>query len=254
MTSETRTTTKSRYKTLIPPKKNIFPIFVWLSILLNLSGLGLMLISTVGVWRLNLRPPPSLIQLNTGETIKVVGAASNYRRPEVVRNFVSDIAVLLFNWSSTVKIKQSDGGVKTESDIGVVVDPNAEKFRVPTPAWEASFALSESFRTEFLKGIAQLVPDSVWEGKTNTFLKVRYVSSPQQIESGKWKVTLLSDLLIFEPGKAAGYSVPVNKEFIVIAVDTPEVPSEILSNPIQEMVYQRRLAALEVVAIKDYQQ
>ncbi|NES64170.1 MAG: hypothetical protein F6K24_02340 [Okeania sp. SIO2D1] len=86
-------------------------------------------------------------------------------------------------------------------------------------SWEASFAISESFRTTFLKAIAELTPDDVFRGKAQSVLTFQYISEPTVIDRGKWELNLVANLLIITSSHPEGIRIPVNKIIIVEAID-----------------------------------
>ena len=106
--------------------------------------------------RLANQATPTLVQQVDGRAFTVRPADSLHREPEVIRRLVSDWAVMTFTWG------------KLPNDQSPVVDEGVEvvgQKRVPTSAWEASFALSPDFRDAFLQKLAiKVVPETVFEG------------------------------------------------------------------------------------------
>ena len=52
--------------------------------------------------QLNKKPPPSLVQLETGKGIKVTPLGNSERTPQVISRFVSDTMTLMMNWSGSL--------------------------------------------------------------------------------------------------------------------------------------------------------
>ena len=213
-----------------------------------------------GAWlsRISRKPPPSLVQLVDGRVVRVAPMESFDRTPETIKTFVGQTMVLMFNWSGTLppdslpgqkNVPKPDPGVpiKTKEIVG----SGAEK--VTTASWEASFALSETFRSEFLQKLATLTPRGVFSGGTQVMLLVTHLSEPQQLKPGQWKVKMVANLLTFEQGDNKGSAIPFNKDVYVHAIDTPLLPLPDGVSSLHRTAYQVRQSGLEIYAIRDLQ-
>lgn len=239
------------------PKTEVMPLFVLCTGILQILVLFLLLIEGVWLDRLSRKPPPSLVQLVDGRVVRVTAIENFDRTPATIKHFVGETMALMFNWSGTLppasdsgqkNVPQPDPGVPIKTDV---IGSGQEK--VTTPSWEASFALSESFRAEFLKKLATLTPRSVFSGGTQVMLVVTHLSEPQQLKPGEWKVKMVANLLTFEQGDNTGKAIAFNKDVYVHAIDTPPLPLPEGVSSLHRTAYQIRQAGLEIYAIRDLQ-
>lgn len=247
---QTSPKTKSRkpkpsYSTLVPQHRGRLLIFLIVSLSLHVLSLLILFFLSLGLWRSATRPVPTLVQVPTGETLQVKGASSTYRESQVIQDFVGQMATLLFTWSNQFEVIDEAGESLIESDSGVELG----EVVVPSSVFDAGFALEESFRVSFLKKIAPLIPQGVWEGNRSTFLKIRHLSEPLALEPGKWKVEVVADLLVFSAAHPEGLSTPFNKEFFIQAIQTPPLIPEI-ETPLTARIYEIRASQLEIYQIK----
>jgi hypothetical protein len=75
------------------------------------------------------------------------------------------------------------------------------------------------------------------------------IQKPIQIETGKWKVIVISNLLVLDQTDITGKVIPFNKEVYVRAVEVPEFQPGL--SGIVLAVQQMRASGLEVYAIRD---
>jgi hypothetical protein len=141
--------------------------------------------------QLNKKPPPSLVQLETGKSIKVAPLGNSDRTPQVVSRFVSDTMTLMMNWSGNLAPTNVEESTKPKADTGINIGERGLRGnKVTSVAWQASYALSEDFRKEFLKMLADMTPPGVFKGKTQVVLIPLAIQSPIKIAEGKWKVKM----------------------------------------------------------------
>ena len=193
------------------------------------------------------RPVPTLVQLASGDSISVTQLGSKERTPEVLMTFTSRALTLLMSWSNTLPGEGASSG-KTE-DFGVEIKVEGRQEKVTTPTYQASFALSEDFRKEFLQELAKLTPDGVFSGTTKVVFVPLEIQKPIQIEPGKWKISVVSNLLVFDQSDISGRAIPFNKDVFVQAVDVPDYQAHL--SGIALAVQQIRSSGVEIYAIRD---
>lgn len=211
--------------------------------------------NTIWIAKLARRPAPTLVELVDGRSVQVGAEASLYRSPQNIQYFVSQIATMLFSASGTLE----GSGAVPKSTLKPTLDPGVElsgnsfrgKRKVTTTAWEASFALSEEFRSAFLPELAQITPAGAFNGTTQTVLVINHLSEPEPIEAGKWKLKMIANLYTFTAGDRVGKAVPVNKDIYVRAVYVTPQPLPDLASEIQRVVYNARAAGLEIYRFGD---
>jgi hypothetical protein len=203
--------------------------------------------------QLSKKAPPSLVQLETGKSITVAPIGSKERTPQVITRFVSDTMTLMMNWSGTLPPTTVEEAAKPKRDPGVSISERGAKTnKVASGAWQASYALSEDFRREFLGMLASITPPGVFKGRTQVVLVPTNIQSPVSIADGKWKVKMIANLTVLDQGNNLGEVIPFNKEIFVQAVEAPKSPST--ASGLAAIVYQVRLSGLEIYAIRDLPQ
>lgn len=203
--------------------------------------------------KLNKKPPPSLVQLETGKSIRVAAIASSERTPQIVKSFVSDTMLLMMNWSGTLTPESVSEAAEPKPDPGVdIIQGGGKQGRVTSGAWQASMALSSDFRKEFLKTLASITPTGVFSGRTQVVLVPLSIQPPVKIASGKWKIKMIANLTIFQPNNNLGEVIPFNKEIFVQAVEAPKPIANIAG--LAAIIYQIRSSGLEIYAIRDLQE
>jgi hypothetical protein len=239
------------------PKTEVMPLFVLGTAVLQVGILFLLIFEGVWLSRLSRKPPPSLVQLVDGRAVRVAASGRLDRTEETIKHFVGQTMALMFNWSGTLPPVSKPGQKNvTQPDPGVPIktkEIGSKGEKVTTPSFEASFAISENFRPEFLQKLATLTPRSIFSGSTQVMLLVTHLSEPQQLGPGQWKVKMVANLLTFEQGDNTGKAIPFNKDVYVHSIDTPLLPLPDGVSSIHRTAYQIRQAGLEIYAIRDLQ-
>ncbi|WP_193200315.1 hypothetical protein [Nostoc sp. MG11] len=194
---------------------------------------------------------PTLVQLASGETAFGKSVNSNERSNEVIKKFIAETFIKMFNWDGLVQTSNEQGEVATKADTGVEVQGLSSTTKVTTKAFEAAFALSEkaNFRAAFLRKLAQMTPSEIFNANAQVSFVPRFISEPRQIGEGKWQVDVVATLITFTRADNAGKGIPFNKRITVEAI-TPLLPS---SQPtdLASKVYTSRSSGLEITQIVD---
>jgi hypothetical protein len=192
---------------------------------------------------------PTLVQLAGGKTITAATVDSHIRSADVIKKFVAVNISSLMSWSVQLSADVTQGGSPI-LDSGIEVGSlRGSKKKVPTTAWQASFAFAEDFRKGILASVAELVPIDVFTGNAKVVLVIKSISPPEEIEKGKWKVSLVSNLITFTAINQAGESVPFNKEIFIQTIDIPTLKPD--ASPLDEAIYKVRSSGLEIYAMRD---
>jgi hypothetical protein len=245
-----KTSARESYRHVFDPERDpnrLFRLSVLVSIALSGLNFLCLLVLAAGLRMVATRPLPNFVQLADGKTIDVRPVDPLFRDRQTVKDFVSGTAYLLFSWSNRIAIEEN-GERKVKTDEGVSA---GENLRVTTPAWEASFALSEDFRSEFLKGLAGLIPPEVWSGRAYASVKFVEVSDPVLIAPGKWEVKIVANLIVQDTRSPGGRAVPLNKSIFVQAVDNPPLPLSEVATPLQRTIFKIRSSRLEIYELRD---
>jgi hypothetical protein len=242
---------------LIKVKKTyVFPIFVLVTLVMQFIAIFALLIQS-GLWaNLSRRPVPTLVQLVDGRAIQVGPSGHLDRSPETIRRFVNETLTLMFSWSGVLPPSNPNEYNNPKPDPGISTTESGVQGRITTSSWQAGFALAEKFRKPFLETVAKLTPGGVFDegkGVQSTFI-INYISFPEPVGAGRWKVKLISNLVLITEQDKLGSPIPFNKEVFIAAVDPPTDPLGDNSSPLQKVVYRIRQAGLEIYSIRDLSQ
>ena len=229
--------------------------------LFTLATLGLHLLLIVISFAIFLRvnsvankPPPSLVQLEDGTAVKTKAIGNQERTDEVLQKFSKDILTTLFTWTGFLPGENN----QPSRDKGVTLKINRggreSKQTIPTPTWEASFALSEDFRKDFLVNLASLIPESVFKGETKLVFVPVHVGVPAKIKEGEWELFVIANILVFRETNKIGKVIPFRKKVYLRAVEIPDyllLPKDSTSPAYAELIAKRRASGLEIYALQD---
>jgi hypothetical protein len=229
------------------PKYNIdaLALFAVGTFGLHILTLILLMLLYVDYSVLSKKKPPSLVQLQDGKSIKAMTLGSTERTNQVVMRFVNDTMILMMNGSGSLPGTMTEQAGKPKIDPGIDIDVGSQ---VTTSAWQAANALSEDFRKEFLKLLADITPPGVFKGTAQMVLIPLSIQPPEKIGSGKWKVKMVANLTIYSQGNNLGEVIPFNKEIFVQAVEAPDPPVEMTG--LTAVIYGVRSSGLEIYAIR----
>ncbi|WP_341531719.1 hypothetical protein WKK05_39070 (plasmid) [Nostoc sp. UHCC 0302] len=194
----------------------------------------------------------ALVQLSSGDTITARAVDPKERSDEVIKKFVSDTFVKMFNWDGIVQAFNEKGEPITKQDTGIEVGRINNKFnsRVTAKAYDAAFALSENggFRAAFLKKLASITPNGVFNGESQVSLIPRAISNPRKIREGKWEIDFISTLVTFDRADNSGKGITFNKTITLVSISNPEyIPAN--TSELAKKIYSARKARLEITEI-----
>ncbi len=238
-----------KYNKSVPTRIGIISLagfsMAFFSLLLQLLNYGA--VSSLGKKQL------ALVQLSSGESVIAQAVEPSERSNEVIKKFISDTFIKMFNWDGLFKTFNEKGEPLTKQDTGVDVGrTEGSNGRVTTSAYEAAFAISEKqdFRTAFLRKLAVMTPPGVFNGDTQVSLIPRFISDPRRIKEGKWEIDLVATLVTFSREDNAGEGISFNKTITVEAISTPqEIPGG--TTALAKRIYQSRRLGLEITQIVD---
>ncbi|WP_242072108.1 hypothetical protein [Nostoc sp. FACHB-110] len=187
----------------------------------------------------------TLVELQDGTPIRAIPIGAKERTDQAIMNFVGRTMSNLMSWNAVPKSDENLDPRNLKLDPGV---PVGDK-KLTTNTWGTGFALSEDFRASFLREIAGLTPSEVFTGETQSALLVRYISPPEKISLGQWRIDIVANLVIFKGKDQAGKAISFNKTVFVRAIDTLPLPN----NPSAQMLaaYNARKAGMEIYRIQD---
>jgi hypothetical protein len=152
---------------------------------------------------------PTLVELNDGESIRVRAIHSESRSAQAIRYFVGQTMTGLLSWNTLPKVTgdyDADPTKKLKLDAGVQTGNS----KITTNVWVTGFALSEDFRAEFLKEIGNLTPPDVFNGTTQSILKISLLSEPKKVKPGKFQVDMVGEVIVFQGNNMVGEPIGFN--------------------------------------------
>ncbi|BCL39904.1 hypothetical protein [Nostoc sp. MS1] len=228
--------------------------------IISLAGFSMALLSLIlqflnygAISSLN-RKQLALIQLSSGDTITARAVDPKERSDEVIKKFVSDTFIKMFNWDGLIQTFNEKGEPITKQDTGIEVGriDNKSNSRVAEKAYNAAFALSENggFRAAFLKKLASITPNGLFNGESQVSLIPRFISNPRQIREGKWEIDFIGTLVTFDRDDNSGRGIAFNKTIKVSSIDNPEyIPAN--TSELSKKIYLARKSGLEITEIVD---
>jgi hypothetical protein len=220
----------------------------FLLISLGLQGLAIFISLLVvgGLYSVSNKPNPAVIQLANGGSSQIGFYEGKDRPLPVVKQFALSTVSKLFNWSGTIK----------SLDLNVQDDPGVEikgGGKIPTPVYEAGFALSEDFRPAFLTEIGKLVSEGKIFTKTSEVVFIpKVVTDPQPLGEGKWKVIIVGNRMVFDTvSNKLGEAMPFSKELYISAVPVPFIRAG-TKDDISVKIARTRATGLEITGMKDW--
>lgn len=217
-----------------------------------------LLLITIGLIFIALRPAPNLVELMDGRAVQVTAQDHLKRNNETIHRFTSDFINLMFSWTGTLPPDSIEAAKAPLPDPGVALNRAKDNGKIATSAYQAAFALSEDFRKPFLESVADITPQDLFAvNRTNKIFPtqvlpiIKYISDPASTKPGIWTVSVIANLAIFDDQNKLGRVIPFNKIISMRAVIPPSKPGD---SPLEKQIFNIRKAGLEIFAIQDYEQ
>jgi hypothetical protein len=227
---------------------NFTPIFLIGNAVLVTILLFIELLNFSRVGKIAESKAPTLVELGNGESIRVSSINNYERSPQAITYFVGQTMTGLLSWNA-VPVSLNEYSPNTSDKIKLDSGVQAGDQKITTTTWSAGFALSEDFRAPFLKEIAKLTPPDVFNGTTQSILKVNLFSEPKNIGQGKWSIDMVAEVIVFQGNNMVGSPIAFNKTIFVRAIDTPILPH--ISSQHQQTASRVRQAGMEIYKIQD---
>lgn len=226
---------------------NFTPIFLIGNAILLTILLLIELINFASIGKIANSKAPTLVELNDGESIRV-SSINDERSPQAIMYFVGQTMTGLLSWNALPKASGDynvDPTTKLKLDTGV----QAGSHKITTNVWATGFALSEDFRAPFLQEIGNLTPPDVFNGSTQSILKVTLLSEPKKLRKGEWSIDMIAEVIVFQGSNMVGEPIGFNKTIFTRTIDTPTLPN--ISSDFQQTANRVRKAGLEIYKIQD---
>ncbi len=230
-------------------QKNWMGIVLLTNTSLSVGTLLLVLLLLVNDIKLVNKPTPRLVELTDGNTMVVKAIGSLERKPETLKKFTLQIFTLMFTWTGNIELSRGH----SISDPGVSIRGISGK-KLPTAAWESSFALASDFRQDFLKYLLTLSPSNeIFDERVDVVFVPINIEDPIKLKEGHWQVNLVSNLLIIQD-KQTRKIIPFNKKVFLRAVESPNyesIPMNEAHSAIVGVISAIRQPGLEIERIED---
>lgn len=227
---------------------NLTPIFLIGNAVIVTLILLIELLNFSRIGKIAQSKAPTLVELGNGESIRVSSINNYERSPQAITYFVGQTMTGLLSWNA-VPIAVNEYSPNTSERIKLDSGVQAGDRKITTTTWSTGFALSEDFRAPFLKEIAKLTPPDVFNGTTQSILKVNLFSEPKKIGQAKWSIDMVAEVIVFQGNNMIGSPIAFNKTIFVRAIDTPALPD--MSSEHQQIAFRVRKAGLEIYKIQD---
>jgi hypothetical protein len=237
-------------------------------VVVGCSVISLILVAALfnKVSQLESRRTPTLVQKDDGSVIDVEVYDSDFRSNEVLKKFVTDALILLMSWSrepakgQSESLNNSNSNTKNkppsyEEQSTTIQNDENKSIIIPTSVFYGSFAFTEAggFRDVLMKSqIANMIGKTkVMEGQEKTALSIRTVGTPEFLEIGKWKITIVSDFMRWDMKGANIERIAFNKDVYVQVVAQPSGPRGKPPNALEIILKTIRRSRLEIYDMQD---
>lgn len=175
------------------------------------------------------KPSPDLVQQDNGVMARV--RPLDHRTdsvPDQVVNFLEDRLPRAYTWSGLLVNPDDPTGLSYIRDPGVsVTSTKGDDVLVPTPAYNEQFIFDEPIRAPTLRGIAQTIKEGAVDKKIFAndpaqpsiasiyrFILRGKIQYPIEVSTGRWKVRVAADIVLFSPSETLGVKQKHIAEFI----------------------------------------
>lgn len=205
-------------------KYQLFPLFVLTTLGINAIALLLLMFHGTLLAQIKNQNPSTLVQLEDGRAIAVTATDHQERTPKTIRRFVGESLTFTLTWSESIPLEN---------------------------IWNASQAfINPEFYRSFRQKTEKTILGKSFQGNLNginTVLVVQSISQPEKVVSGKWKVKVLANLLVFKNSDRQGQVISWNQIVVVKALDNAGEIDEKL--PLKPAINRLLDAKLEIAQI-----
>ncbi len=175
------------------------------------------------------KPAPDLVQQDNGVMARVRPLDTRTDSvPEQVVSFLEDRLPRVYTWSGLIVNPDDPAGLSYIRDSGVsVISTKGDDVLIPTPAYNEQFIFDEPIRIPTLRGIAQTIKDGQVDKKIFAndptqpsiasiyrFILRGKIQYPIEVSTGRWKVRVAADIVLFSSSETLGVKQKHIAEFI----------------------------------------
>lgn len=189
----------------------------------------LQILNVLSSFFLATKPAPDLVQQDNGVMARV--RPLDHRTdsvPDQVVSFLEERLPRAYTWSGLLVNPDDPAGLSYIRDPGVsVTATKGDDVLVPTPLYNEQFIFDEPIREPTLRGIAQTIKDGQVDKKIFAndpaqpslatiyrFILRGKIQYPQEVSTGRWKVRVAADIVLFSPSETLGVKQKHIAEFV----------------------------------------
>lgn len=193
----------------------LFPLFVLITLGINSIALLLLMFHGKLLNQLQSQSIPTLVQLEDGRAITVIGTDHQERTAKTIRRFIGESLTLTLTWSESIPLEK---------------------------IWNYSqYFINPDFYPTFRQQTEKTILGKPFQGNQkgiNTALVVQSISQPEKITAGKWRVKILANLLVFKNSLSQAQVIPWNQTVVVKTLENREEINEktLLKSAIEPLI------------------
>ena len=172
---------------------------------------------------------PDLVQQDNGVMARVRPLDTRTDSvPEQIVSFLESRLPRVYTWSGLIVNPDDPAGLSYIRDSGVsVTATKGDDVLVPTPLYNEQFIFDEPIREPTLKGIAQTIKEGEVDKKIFAndpaqpsiaaiyrFILRGKIQYPVEVSTGRWKVRVAADIVLFSPNETLGVKPKHIAEFV----------------------------------------
>lgn len=175
------------------------------------------------------KPAPDLVQQDNGVMARVRPLdVRTDSVPDQVVSFLEDRLPRVYTWSGLLVNPDDRAGLSYIRDSGVsVITTKGDDVLIPTPLYNEQFIFDEPIREPTLRGIAQTIKEGQVDKKIFAndpaqpaiasiyrFILRGKIQYPTEVSTGRWKVRVAADIVLFSPSETLGVKQKHIAEFV----------------------------------------
>lgn len=224
--SEERDVSASKRIPVLAPQLSSYLLRLGIAVALLLI---LQTLNALSTFFLATKPAPDLVQQDNGVMARV--RPLDHRTdsvPDQVVSFLEERLPRVYTWSGLLVNPNDPAGLSYIRDSGVsVTTTKGDDVLVPTPLYNEQFIFDEPIREPTLRGIAQTIKDGQVDKKIFTndpaqpslaqiyrFILRGKIQYPTEVSTGRWKVRVAADIVLFSPSETLGVKQKHIAEFV----------------------------------------
>jgi len=224
--SETQDVSASKRIPVLSPQLSSYLVRLGIAVAVLLI---LQTLNAFSTFFLATKPVPDLVQQDNGVMARV--RPLDHRTdsvPDQVVSFLEERLPRVYTWSGLLINPDDSAGLSYIRDSGVsVTTTKGDDILIPTTLYNEQFIFDEPIRASMLEAIAQMILDGEVDKKIFAndpaqpaiasiyrFILRGKIQYPQEVSTGRWKVRVAADIVLFSPNETLGVKPKQIAEFV----------------------------------------